>query len=290
MKKLLPLLLALLLCGCAATYDGPTVSKMVLSETVAEGYWDWGEVAYTTRTVYAYDIYGNQAQLIDYNDGEAVSRTLSRYDENGNQLQYTNYSLSGLFPKRTGSGSYTYDEQGRVTSVTYDYGDGDVSHITYTYDDENRTVSYAYDGGSSTVHYLDETGAILREEYTSDDLFMVTEYTRRPDGQIERCESFVNGAPDGGYRYEYDDQGRTIAYYTLTGDGTETLQHRWEFDDDAHTMTQYNLQSGSRALVQYNSDGSIAVRQLWDENDRLQTQTIYRYREIRVPAERSETP
>lgn len=291
MKKLLPLLLSLLLLtGCASVYDGPTVTKSVLSETVTEGYWDEGDVAYTDRTVYAYDIYGNQAQYIRYNEDEAISRSMFRYDENGNQLSCTEYSLSGWFPRRTSANRYTYDEQGRMLSATYDYSGGDTSHVTWEYDDENRTVTYTYGDAGSSLQYLDENGAVLREEYESDGLTMVTEYTRRPDGQTERCDSFVNGAFDGGYRYEYDDRGRTTAYYSIGKDGTETLQHRWEYDDGHNTVILYNLQSGFRTVTEYNPDGSIAVRQVWDENDKLQTMTLYRYREIRVPAERSETP
>ena len=74
MKKLLSIILCiLLLSGCAATYDGPTESKYVLTEYTVTHYYaffDWAEEVYTSREVYAYDIYGNRVRTMGYRDGE----------------------------------------------------------------------------------------------------------------------------------------------------------------------------------------------------------------------------
>ena len=79
MKKLLSLLLCiLLLCGCAATYDGPTKTVPRLTEYTVDHYYaffDTEEHHYTNRTVYAYDIYGNRVREMEYRDDELQSVT-----------------------------------------------------------------------------------------------------------------------------------------------------------------------------------------------------------------------
>ncbi len=289
MKKLLPLLLALLLLtGCARTYDGPTTTRLVLSETIQEGYWDWGDNAYTYRTVYAYDIYGNQAQWIEYNEDEPVRKTVLRYDERGNLLRDTYYDLQGWFPKKTGDTRYTYDDQNRITSVTHEYRGGDTSSYTITYDDAAHTETTHY-ADSTSVRYYTEDGHLLRLESTgSDGTRFVMEYTLRPDGQNASCTAITNGVEDYTILYEYDDQGRQIRQ-TLLQNGVETEQYRWEYDDEYHSVTRYDADGGYE-LTGYSADGSIESQQYWDENGKIQTMTLYRYKEVRIPLERSDTP
>lgn len=289
MKNLFPLLLTLLLLtGCAETYDGPTTTKMVLSETIQEGYWDWGDSAYTYRTVYAYDIYGNQAQWIDYHETEPIGKTVRRYDDRGNLLQDTQYDLEGWFPKKTGDTRYTYDDQNRITSVTHEYRGGDTSSYTITYDDAAHTETTHYAHGTS-VRYYSEDGHLLRlESMSSDGTVTVTEYTLRPDGQKASCTATTNGVEDYTIFYEYDDQGRCIRQTHLK-DGVESEQRRWEFDDEYHSTTRYDA-DGSYEFTNYNEDGSMDSSHYFDENGNLQSMTLYRYKEVRIPLERSDTP
>ena len=72
MKKLIALTLCiLLLAGCApVTYDGPTVEKAVISEFIREHHQFPSGHVDTERIIYAYDIYGNLAQTIEYRIGK----------------------------------------------------------------------------------------------------------------------------------------------------------------------------------------------------------------------------
>ena len=288
MKKLLiPLLAALLLCGCAATYDGPATTVMVLNETRTEGFWDSGELAYSYRTVYAYDIYGNQAQWIEYIDDEAIEKRINRYDEQGNLLRSEDYDLEGWFPKRTSRTECTYDDLGRVTSVTHDYGGGDKSSYTVTYDDEANTQTNHYTD-SISVRYYNDAGHLTRIEHSdAEGNLIITDYTLRPDGQHLSATSITNGVVDFSMRYEYDDQGRPIRQFA-TENGVETEQQRWEYNDEEHYAIRYNS-NGSYQVTGYNADGTEKVQEFWDESGKLQSRTIYYYREIRVPVQ-EETP
>ena len=121
MKKLLSLLLAvLLLSGCSATYDGPTVEKTVPVEFIREDNQITTGHADNERTVYAYDIYGNMVRSVEYHNGKESSRTDFTYDQRGNLLSRTSYSLGGWFSRRTGSVEFEYDEQDRIIAEIYE--------------------------------------------------------------------------------------------------------------------------------------------------------------------------
>ena len=105
MKKLISLLLAaLLLVGCAATYDGPTESKAVLSKILTTHYDPVTGDSQYSRTDYAYDIYGNQVMELEYRirtedeTEEPYLKTLRAFDENRNITRQRQYDVSGLFP------------------------------------------------------------------------------------------------------------------------------------------------------------------------------------------------
>ena len=152
MKKLIALTLCiLLLAGCApATYDGPTVEKAVISEFIREHHQlPIGHVD-TERIVYAYDIYGNLARTIEYHNGTETDKTVFTYDDRGNLLTETRYSLGGLFPRRTSSVEYTYDEQDRITCERYSQGTQTV--IEYRYDDQAVTLAGEKRGDSKDNH------------------------------------------------------------------------------------------------------------------------------------------
>ena len=125
MKKLIPLLLAILLAGCAQTYDGPTKTEYALTEIIRETYYDffgWEESRYTDRTVYAYDIYGNCVRSMRYQEDELDTVSNMKYDDRGNLLSRSSWDHSGWLPKYEGRTERTYDDQNRLlSSVDYDF-------------------------------------------------------------------------------------------------------------------------------------------------------------------------
>ena len=93
MKKLIALVLCiLLLAGCAKTYDGPTKTVPRLTEYTVDHYYsffDWEEQHYTSRTVYAYDIYGNRVREMEYRDDCTI-----QYNYDGTKI-VTTYNADG---------------------------------------------------------------------------------------------------------------------------------------------------------------------------------------------------
>lgn len=284
MKKLLPLLLCvLLLAGCATTYDGPTEMRSVLSE-MESYYFDEknGDASVFSRTEFAYDIYGNRALWIDYVDDEAVSRTVSKYDEAGRLIKRTDYDLGGWFPRRVSATSYTYDDQGRMTSSVHDDGT-----ITYTYDDQAHTLTTTLSDGTYMVQYQNEQGwAVRAEAFFANGDTSSEEFDRREDGQPLAVRYYENGVLETVTEYTYDDQGRVLTMSETTGGETKTVL-RYEYGDDYETMYHAD---GSHTYTGYHEDGTVQSRMDVDKNGIVTSQIIYRYTEIRVPADGKEEP
>ena len=288
MKKLLALLLALLLLsGCAATYDGPTDTRSVLSRCEVLIHSD-GEVIEHTVTEYSYDIYGNQVQFLHYtvtgdsSEQELTGKTSLRYDESGNLIRQTEYDITGWFPKKVSDSRYTYDAQGRMTSSIHDGKET----VTIVYDDEARTRTTTTDSGSVVVEYLDEKGCCLRSETISSDGETITEeYTRREDGEWTAIRTSRSGAPATVNERTFDEQGRPILW-TETGNGKTATVYRWEY---AETYEIQYHESGKHVTV-FHPDGTVMYRYSTNNSDELLSMTYYYYTEIQVPAEGDETP
>ena len=188
MKKLISLLLAaLLLVGCAATYNGPTESASVLSCIRTTYYGPDGEDSQYSRTDYAYDIYGNQSIELEYRirtgdeEEEPYLKTVRTHDENGNVTRQRQYDVSGLFPRKLVDIRYEYDNQGRMTA----HLDRLQSQFSWTavYDDEAMTQTATYPHAVTVVQF-DEHGWAIRQEtiFENGEVSTIT-YDRRADGQ-----------------------------------------------------------------------------------------------------------
>ena len=286
MKKRISLLLCLLLLtGCAATYDGPTEGKTVLSQILTTHYDpETGDSQYS-RTDYAYDIYGNQSMELEYGirshdeEAEPHLKTLRSFDENGNIIRQRQYDVSGLFPKKLVDVRYEYDDQGRLTATTHRPGEA-WDNDTTVYDDEARTRTYIGHNGTA-IDYMNELGWVIRtEQFFSDGRAVLTEYDRRPDGQIAAMRDFENGELTTTLVYTYDDQGRVLTITEITESGSELL-FRYEYPDGC--MIQYNS-DGTKIVSAYKDDGSIHHRYFTDSTDLITQDVMYYYTEIQVPA------
>lgn len=280
MKKLLAIVLCLLLlAGCASTYDGPTELRSVL-DSREETYMDGnGNVYQTVWTEYSYDIYGNVAQTVESSNDEPTERTVYRYYEDGSQKSVTTYDLTGWFPWPTLHASYTYDEQGRQTKLVQWEGLEKWEQVT-TYDDENNIVTTVFDGGV-TIRYPDEN----RTETTYDSGVterMESEYR----GQTHITRYYRDGELYAEYENTYDEQGRYLAWYEVTG-GQRELIWRNEYGEDYEIC--YYESIGSIITTGYNEDGTIKAIVETDENGNITRRVIYRYTEIRIPAEEGAT-
>ncbi|MBE6951176.1 MAG: hypothetical protein E7451_07545 [Ruminococcaceae bacterium] len=304
MKKLICLLLcALLLTSCVQSYDGPTETVRVLSETATTHYFrDFGTESFTQRTVYAYDIYGNAAQELSYTNDEVTHKTTRTYDPAGNLLDERLYSRDGWFWKRSYRIESEYDDRSLLTSrtvhssrtytYTYTYDelgrplteDLDGSIRVCVYDDQGYTETLTHDTGDIVVSRYDADGFLLRKEHTgADGTHWLQEYTRRSDGQVETARTYENGVLTASEAYTYDDQGRPTRH---TVEGQSPSVTRWEYGEQQRTIYQPD---GTYTVTGYDEDGSPLFEDLYHENGELWHHTVYTYRDIQVPA-KEETP
>ena len=284
MKKLISLLLAaLLLVGCAATYNGPTESTSVLSCIRTTYYGPDGEGSQYSRTDYAYDIYGNQVMEVEYRirtedeTEEPYLKTLRAFDENGNITRQRQYDVSGLFPKKLVDIRYEYDEKGRMTAHL-DQMEEQYSW-TAVYDDEAKTMTCTYPHAVS-VSFFDEHGRTIRQETVFENgetSGILYEFDARGNRLSARYDE------TGGttlHAYTYDDQGRVLTMSETTDSGTRELI-RYEYLDDC--TIQHN-HDGSTIVTDYHADGSIRHQYFTDSADRITKDYMYEYTQIQVPA------
>ena len=241
MKKLFSLLLAvLLLSGCSATYDGPTVEKTVPVEFIREDNQITTGHVDNERIVYAYDIYGNMVRSVEYHNGRESSRTDFTYDERGNLLTRTYFSLGGWFPKRTGSAEFVYDEQDRIIAEIYEE-----NRYDYRFDDEARTCTKLQNGAVLSVTTYDESGNVLSEKTFNCGMeWHLMEYTRDETGEILMSRTTDSTGLDITYRSEKDDHGNTIFHETIEN-GVRTERHySYEYDDQGRPLRECELRDG----------------------------------------------
>ena len=284
MKKLISLLLAaLLLVGCAATYDGPTESESVLSCIRTTYYGPDGEGSQYSRTDYAYDIYGNQSIELEYrirtgnDEEEPYLKTVRSHDESGNVTRQRQYDVSGLFPRKLVDIRYEYDNQGRMTA----HLDRLQSQFSWTavYDEEAMTQTATYPHAVTVVQF-DAHGWAMRQEPTFENGEVSTiTYDRRADGQPVTARYDEYGALTL-HTYTYDDQGRVLTMSETTDSGTRELV-RYEYGEKF--QRQYNA-DGTNIVTTYNEDGSQHYMYYTDSTGRITKDSMSYYTEIQVPA------
>ena len=249
MKKLICLTLAvLLLASCAATYDGPTVEKSVPVALIREHHQFPSSHVDTERIISAYDIYGNLAQTIEYRNGKESARTDYTYDDRGNLLTETRYSLGSLFPRRTSSVEYTYDDLDRITCERYSHDSQTV--IEYRYDDEARTCTRLENGAIQAITTYDESGNVLSEKtFNCGVEWHLVEYTRDDQGRVLTSRETNSEGYDRFTRCGYDDRGNTILWEINDNGEVEIQQMQYEYDDLGRMLAQYEVSGDSRAEV-----------------------------------------
>ena len=284
MKKLLAIFLTiLLLSGCAATYDGPTESKYVLTEYEVH-HTVFDTIDYTNRSQYAYDIYGNRVREMEYQDDELESVVNRKFDHRGNCIREVYWDHSGWLVRFERRVEKTFDEQDRLLSyVVYDLFGRTQSQTHYTYDDESGTRITKDESGIIQTAWLDENGNEIREvagEYET-----VYEYDER--GFLTGWISYQNGALLDSYKARYDEQGRQIWGGRYNANGELESQTRWEYDDEAHTCTTYRPNDRVR-IEYYDADGRLHYIEDYDDEGTISMVQRYYYTEIQVPADGKE--
>lgn len=176
----------------------------------------------------AYDRNGNRVEGWGFDrDGKAVLHLHERYDAYGNCVSQTGLSVGDTFTE------YTYDEKGRIismTQTTIDTQTGDVKYqsaYTQTYTD--------HADGSYTVQQSD--GELMTE--------VVDEYDAAGN-LISRHIIWDSDGRTTDYDYTYDDQNREIGA-ELYSDGQ--LRNR--------TVIEYDVDGLISRAITYDSTGAV---------------------------------
>lgn len=286
MKKLIPLLLALLLLGgCAQTYDGPTTAKEVVSQSETVHISPNTGERFTTRYVYAYDIYGNCAQYSAYSENELQTVERRRFDENGNKISAVRWDHSGLIPLFEGRWEYTYDDRGRcLLQVSKNFLGIENGRATYTYDDENFIYTHtASVDNNTTTYYCDEDWNTLR---TVSDLGFDETFTYDDRGNCTGVLTYENGKFWGRTETEYDEQNRPLCWRTYDETGKCVSETAYTYDDEARTAKRTN-ENGTR-IEYYTPEGALYLMEDYNQNGELRLYQQYDFTEIRVRADGKE--
>lgn len=176
----------------------------------------------------AYDRNGNRVEgWVFDREGKAAMHLYERYDAQGNCVSQTGLSVGDTFTE------YTYDEKGRIismTQTTIDAQTGDVEYqstTTQTYTDRPD--------GSYTVQQCD--GELMTE--------VVDEYDAAGN-LISRHIIWDSDGRTTDYAYAYDDQNREIGA-ELYSDGQ--LRNR--------TVIEYDVDGLISRAITYDSTGAI---------------------------------
>lgn len=254
----------------------------------------------TLRTEYAYDPAGNLTVMKDYRYTEAgglfYQYTQRQYDGFGRMIGESETDCSGSEPTEEELASrrisYTYDDNNRLTEVTYPEGfDSQVSKLAYVYGDYGRLQKiqavtaagtkdlriYTYDAMGNVATIQDDrsglggTGYTLKS-YSYDRLerpISITVTDSEKSGEVEK------------YTYAYDKNGQIVTetkknFYPESGIGR--IDETWEYTYDPlgrllTTIVTDNQSGEVKMQKAYTYDG--AGNRLTETENGVQTVNTY---------------
>lgn len=209
------------------TQDKPVeiYTRMEVTSQNEDAQWaaDQMNTDWSRTNLNAYDRSGNRVEgWIFDREGKAAMHLYERYDAHGNCVSQTGLSLGDTFTE------YSYDEKGRITSMTQTTIDAQTGDVKYQSTTAQTYTDHA--DGSYTVQQSD--GSILSE--------IIQEY----DAAGNLTEQHVTWGEDG----------QTIeTYYTYDDQNRATSQERY-----------INGQLEDRAVIEYDVDGLISCAITYD--------------------------
>ncbi len=269
MKRILPLILALLLllCACsneepAQTTQGTQETNSAVSESVSNGE---GEGVLDPTTEIRYLLV---KQIVTNDQGQELWGTEYSYDDTGfctHEREYSNIG-AGAFSRVNSP-----DALGRIASSLFTGQDGSQYTVTYTYDDFNRCIreDVVYEGGATEYTeytYNDQGQYLTLRQFIGGELAMdyAFSYTYDGSGRQVSMDEYLSGDLLYHVAFEYDDQGREISSVTSLVNGE--VQSRTESHWDGLTETRY-FYSGQDAepfmvsVFTYDDNGNVVFEE-----------------------------
>lgn len=235
----LMLCIALLACGCGGKKDDPAdeTSGGSLGDLFTEPTETTEETepapVYEKQTVYLCTM---QTQTLHEND--AVSVRYNSYDEYGRMTESWVELPDGTKGTVT---SYTYDESGNCILETY----GASSRYERTYDEEGRILSQLYyygDECSSEHHYTyNKDGYLIeRTEITrySEEKTYTYKVTYSPDYSSAVIDSYLDGEKIGHTEETYNADGQLTYYKNFASDGKWTSSSKIKYDGNGNKILE----------------------------------------------------
>ncbi len=287
MKRWIALALCLLLTGCASTYDGPVEEKRVLSRCTTEYYHVLGEEADVSWKSYTYDIYGNRAQVREYEDSKLTQERRYTYDERGNPITCATISHTGRFPHTVQRTESTYDAENRLTSHTVrDFWFRELYRYHYRYEGGRTTITRVEQGQeyvSWEEKYLDDAGQVQK-------VLSSAGSERRcfydDAGNPIRVEQWEEGQLYGTTLRTFDDQGRVLQYQDYDAAGALLNQTDYTYTqlEFSYTITS-RFQDGTSRVEEFRPDGEPITIEYRDAQGQVTLRQFYIYDTIEVPKE-----
>ena len=281
--------------GSAGEVDSVTASIAGLtpSVTLNETYDSGGE-----RTLLRAVIGGVHDISIDYGygaDGQVSYMTPSA-SGGGDGYDYVPYmdiffyydlagQLQSIDRNSEATASYTFDADGRLTSLDYDQGSTALEHYAYTYDGASRVKSMSNSFDSPVTYSYDADGQLTGAEQS---------YTYDANGNRETAGTSTYGTPgagnemtsDGTYTYSYDAEGNRTARFvdtnsngTLDSGDTDVTEYTWDYRNRLTSVTHYAAYGDTTPTqtVTYTYDvfNHMIGRVVTDTSGTTQTRFIY---------------
>ena len=181
-------------------------------------------------TNYSYDAVNELTSEQFSGTGQVPLRIDMSYDADGEVLTETRYSnLVGT--QIVGTSTYTYNDDGEVTSIVDDNGTGGaIASFDYTYDGDGRVISetglgvtttYTYDADSEVTS---QTSSLAKISYTydADGNRIGGNNVIGPDNQL---------LSDGDWDYTYDANGNLVQKVGVTGGPDTALIWTYTYDN-----------------------------------------------------------
>lgn len=214
------------------TQDKPVeiYTRMEVTGQSEDAQWaaDQMNMEWSRTNLNAYDRNGNRVEgWVFDREGKAAMHLHERYDAHGNCVSQTGLSVGDTFTE------YTYDEKGRIISMTQTTIDAQTGDVEYQ---STTTQTYTdHADGSYTVQQSDEE--------------LMTEVVDKYDAAGNLISRHIIWDSDGrttDYAYAYDDQNREIGA-ELYSDGQ--LRNR--------TVIEYDVDGLISRAITYDSTGAI---------------------------------
>jgi hypothetical protein len=217
---------------------------LVYAARIKDGYVTNGAAKGGIKTTY--NDFGNQVDLLTYNENKKIVSTWNYTYSKENNLLESTFSDEMVRRKIT----YDYNNENQLTATKEYVNEKLVKETTFLYDEagneiENNASFTESEGKSRSVHAYDDKGH-LRETNIYDekeDLQLKQLYTYNEAGQEVQQSIFTgDNAPSYKRKSDYDAKGNKTKDAAFTGNGvvnpTDTYKYKYEYDEKGNWTTQ----------------------------------------------------